>query len=181
MSPKEYYYNQFADDLKALISGVGLGGDGHFHIIDLFFDNSDRVKDRLAFLVKNNLAYFLAALSFTILIDQTMYAHFKKDYEKFRTMTWYPKVTWSIGWCTNINPWQLFEHRIALSRGLRNPEKTVKFTEFAEFFIGDIKDFFQEQNFEKAKWKAVRKAMIEDSDVSEGEYGKIFIEKLKNL
>ena len=124
MSPKEYYYNQFPNDLKVVLNKVVLGGDGHFHILE-FFINPKNKRDVLKHIQKENLGYFLSALTGTILIDQVIFTYFKKDYEEFRSMTLYPKITWSIGWCVNVKPWQLFEHRIALARGLQNPEKSM--------------------------------------------------------
>ena len=112
MNPKEYYYNQFPNDLKGLMNKVALGGDSHFHILE-FFISRKTGQDVLEHIQKENLGYFLSALAGTILIDQVMFTYFKEDYEKFRGMTLYPKITWSTGWCANVKPWQLFEHRIA--------------------------------------------------------------------
>ena len=108
-----------------------------------------------------------------------MYTHFKRDYEKFRTMTLYPKVTWSIGWCANVKPWQLFEHHIALDRGLRNPEKITGFTKFAEFFIQDLREFLLENRFVEASWEKIKLSMLGDTDIvstkyGDGDYGEVF-------
>ena len=178
MEPQDYY-NHFQEDLRVLMGKVTVGGDGHFHIVELFFDHSQKQQDKLASIPKDRLAYFLSALSCTILIDQVMYAHFDRDYADFRSMTLYPKVTWSIGWCANVKPWQLFEHRIALSRGLKNPEKATKFTEFADFFVQDIKEFFLEGKFIEANWEKIKAVMLGDADIvstkyGDGDYGELF-------
>ena len=178
MNPKEYYYNQFPVDLKEIMNKVTLGGDGHFHILE-FFIGQKTGRDALEHIQKENLGYFLSALAGTILIDQVMFTYFKEDYEKFRTMTLYPKIRWSPGWCANVKPWQLFEHRIALARGLQNPEKTNQFSEFMAFFIADIKEFFDKNKFQKANWEKVKIAILADGDIvgtkyGDGDYGTVF-------
>ena len=178
MSPKEYYYNKFPDDLRVLMNEVTLGGDGHFHILEFFISQKIR-RDVLGHIRKENLGYFLSALAGTILIDQVMFTYFKEDYEKFRGMTLYPKITWSIGWCANVKPWQLFEHRIALVRELRNPEKINQFSEFMKFFIEDLKEFFEKNQFQKASWGSVKNTMLNDNDIvsakyGDGDYGTVF-------
>jgi len=89
MNPKEYYYNQFPNDLKEVLGRVTLGGDGHFHIVEFFISQKTK-RDCLENISKGRLGYFLSALAGTILIDQVIYTYFKEDYEKFRSMTLYP-------------------------------------------------------------------------------------------
>jgi len=178
MEPKYYYYNQFANDLKELMNKVTLGGDNHFHIYE-FFIGQKTERDVLEHIQKENLGYFLSALAGTILIDQIMFTYFKEDYENFRGMTFYPKITWGIGWCANVKPWQLFERRIALARELQNPQKSDQFSEFMDFFVGDLKEFFEKQTFPSASWTRVKEAMLNDKDVCDGNFGQIFCDKLK--
>ena len=185
MNPKEYYYNQFPNDLKGLMNKVTLGGDSHFHILE-FFISQKTGRDVLEHIQKENLGYFLSALAGTILIDQVMFTYFKEDYEKFRGMTLYPKITWSTGWCANVKPWQLFEHRIALARELRNPEKINQFSEFMEFFVEDLKEFFGKNQFQKTSWKLVKNTMLNDNDIvstryGDGDYGVIFKNVLESV
>ena len=185
MSPKEYYYNQFPNDLKGLMNKVALGGDSHFHILE-FFISQKTGQDVLEHIQKENLGYFLSALAGTILIDQVMFTYFKEDYEKFRGMTLYPKITWSRGWCANVKPWQLFEHRIALTRELQNPEKINQFSEFMKFFVEDLKEFFGKNQFQKASLESVKNLMLNDSDIvsikyGDGDYGVIFKNVLESV
>ena len=170
MNPKEYYYNQFPNDLKGLMNKVTLGGDSHFHILE-FFISQKTGRDVLEHVQKENLGYFLSALAGTILIDQVMFTYFREDYEKFRSMTLYPKITWSPGWCANVKPWQLFEHRIALARELRNPEKINQFSEFMNFFVEDLKEFFEKNHFQNANWEQVKNTMLNDDDIVSAKYG----------
>ncbi|MDP2704439.1 MAG: hypothetical protein Q8P01_04460 [bacterium] len=189
MNPKDYYYNQFASDLKELMEKVNVignhaydfvepfsGGRYGFMIVELFKSSK---QDPLEHISKANLGYFLSALAGTILMDQVMFTHFKEDYEKFRTITLYPKITWSPGWCANVKPWQLFEHRIALTRGLQNPEKINHFLEFMKFFVEDLREFFGKNQFQKAGWESAKSAMLNDNDIvsnkyGEGDYGTVF-------
>ena len=191
MSPKDYYYNQFTSDLNALMKRVNAIGNHAFDfvepfsagkyglmIVELFKGDKDK-EDPLDHIPKENLGYFLSALAGTILIDQIMFAYFKEDYEKFRDMTRYPKIRWSPGWNANIKPWQLFEHRIALARELRNPKKINQFTEFIKFFVEDLKEFFGKNQFKKASWESIKNAMLNDNDIvsnkyGDGDYGEIF-------
>jgi len=138
MTPKDYYYNQFTDDLKELMKKINVIGNHAFDFVEPFSVSKygfmivelfkDSKRDPLEHISKENLGYFLSALAGTILIDQIMFTYFKDDYETFRTMTLCPKIRWSLGWNANIKPWQLFEHKIALARGLQNPEKMNRFS-----------------------------------------------------
>ena len=189
MSPKDYYYNQFASDLKELMKKVNVIGSHAFDFVEPFSDGKygfmivelfkNSKQDSLEHISKEKLGYFLSALAGTVLIDQIMFTCFKSDYEKFRTMTLYPKIRWSPGWNANIKPWQLFEHRIALARGLQNPEKSNQFSEFMEFFITDLKEFFDKNKFQSADWEAVKTEMLKDDDIvstkyGDGDYGVVF-------
>src|SRR3989338_11294764 len=195
MEPKDYYYNQFTDDLKELMKKVNVIGNHAFDFVEPFsagkygfmivelFKSSKQ--DALEHVAKENLGYFLPALAGTILIDQIMFTYFKGGYEKFRTITLYPKIRWSPGWNANIKPWQLFEHRIALARGLQNPEKSNQFSEFMEFFVKDLKEFFNRNEFQKANWEIVKATMLKDEDVvntkyGDGDYGIVFKKILEN-
>jgi len=179
MTPKNYYYNYFREDfLKFWIKAPNrpnyVSGEPLFKFAGLVKrDNFEPLED----ISRENLVCFLSALGCTILIDQAIHAHFKEDYPKFQEMTLYPKM--EVGWM-NANPWMVFHQNVRLPRGLYKGEIIEKFTEFANFFTQDVKEFFTTNNFKQAKWEAVREAMLNDSDVSSGEFGEIFIKELKN-
>ncbi len=182
MDAKKYYYNIFRKDFEETLSNVTVGGDGHFHVIEFFLRKE---RDALKHIQKENLSYFLSSLAGTILIDQLIYTYFQEDYDDFRKITNYPKITWSIGCCFHIKPWKLFDHRIALSRGLKNPQKKNDFIEFMAFFVEEQKKFFQKNNFKKASWTNIRDIALKDNDIvldnfSDGEYGSIFKKILEN-
>ena len=189
MNPKDYYYNQFASDLKELMKKVNVIGNHAFDFVEPFSDGKygfmivelfkNDKQDALDHISKENRGYFLSALAGTILIDQIMFTYFEGDYEKFRTMTLYPKIRWSPGWNANVKPWQLFEHRIALARGLQNPEKMNQFSEFMEFFIADLREFFNKNKFQSSNWEAVKTEMLKEGDImstkyGDGDYGIVF-------
>jgi hypothetical protein len=197
MNPKDYYSNQFMEDLRELTQKVNVIGNHAydvaepfsadkwgFMIVELFKNSKNDIKDPLDHIQKENLGYFLSALSGIILIDQVMFTYFREDYEKFRTITHYPKIRWSPGWNANIKPWQLFDHRITLDRGLQNPEKINKFREFMDFFVSELKDFFNKNQFKKANWELIKNAILKDEDIisnkyGDGDYGTIFREILE--
>lgn len=187
MTPKEYYYNQFRKDFENFWNRVphrsnyvtsepifkfsGLVKDDG-SAIDPLNRNLDALKD----IKLENLVYFLSALACTILIDQVMYTYFKEDYPNFQKLTLYPKM--EIGWI-NANPWMVFHQNVRLPRNLHKAEVFERFSEFIEFFIKDLKIFFNENKFQNTDWKKVRGAMLDDKDVTSGDYGKIFIKQLK--
>jgi len=110
MNPKDYYNNQFLNDLRELTRKVNIIGNHAYDVVEPFsvdkwgfmivelFKNSQKgIKDPLDHIQKENLGYFLSALAGIILIDQVMFTYFREDYEKFRAITHYPKIRWSPG------------------------------------------------------------------------------------
>ena len=173
MIPREYYYDQFRENFDKFWSKVPnrpnyVTGEPLFKFAGLVKgDDFDALSD----IKQENLVYFLSALGCTILIDQVMYTHFKYDYEEFQGMTLYPKM-W-VGWM-NANPWMVFHQNVRLPRGLNKREIDEKFTEFASFFLEDLKEFFDGHKFRNADWESVKTAMLSDGDVVAGEIGSIF-------
>lgn len=171
MTPKDYYYKQFRKDFQEFWGAVPHGKAFRFASL-IKKSNFDTLKN----IQKEYLIYFLSALGCTILIDQVMYAYFKEDYPRFQEITLYPKM--KIGWI-NANPWMVFHQNVRLSRGLCKGEVNKKFSEFAKFFIRDLKEFFSHHDFVEASWENVKKVMLEDSDVKIGGFGQTFMELLK--
>lgn len=180
MNQEEYYYNQFTEDFDIFWNKVPHRSD--YVTREPLFEFAGLVKqsdfDALEDIGQKNLIYFLSALGCTILIDQVMYTHFREHYSEFQGMTRYPKM--EAGW-TNANPWMVFNQNVRLSRNLHKGETSEKFSEFAEFFVSDLKEFFEKHHFSKATWKAVKEAMLNDVGVGQGEYGQIFVNKLKSV
>lgn len=113
---------------------------------------------------------FHCALACTVLIDQVMYTHFKEDYSEFQKITLYPKIEYGIT-NINVNPWAITHSGI----GLTTLER------FIEFFVADLKEFFTQNQFERATWQAVKSTMLTDKDVVNGPRGEIFKKVLENL
>lgn len=178
MTPKEYYYKQFRKDFQKFWGIVPhrnnyVTGEPLFKFAGLVKSSN---LDSLKHIPKENLSYFLSALGCTILIDQVMYTHFKKDYDVFQRITLYPKMT--IAW-SNANPWIVFHQNVRLPRGIYKHQALKQFSEFANFFIKDFKKIFSSHDFNEATWENVKKVMLEDSDVNTGEFGQTFLELLK--
>ncbi len=99
-----------------------------------------------------------------------MFTYFKNDYQKFRSLTNYPKV--EIG-LTNIHiePWWIAKR-----------SKTSKhFSEFCRFYIEYMKEFYDKNKFREASWGNITSALLRDPDVANGFYGKYFTDELKNF
>lgn len=179
MKPKEYYYKKYRQDFKNFWNKVPsrnnyVSGEPLFKFAGLIKNNNF---DALSEISHENQPIFLSALGCTILIDQVIFTYFKNDYEKFQQLTRYPKM-W-VGW-TNANPWMVFHQNIRLPRNLNKGEVIEKFSKFAEFFIMDLKSFFNEQDFTEIKWESVKTTMLNDKDVIAGEFGEIFKNLLNN-
>lgn len=167
MNPKEYYYGNFREQfaefyVKAKMAHVHPGEGIYIPIQDLN-------KENLSHISQKEYALFNCSLTCTILIDQVMYTHFKKDYRKFQTMTLYPKIEYGIS-NTNIRPWDIIRYI---------NEETLK--EFLEFFVTDLRDFFQQNAFQDATWEAVKSAMLKDTDVGNGPHGELMRRSLENI
>lgn len=180
MNPKDYYYQQFRTDFAKFWERVPhrdnyVTGEPLFKFAGLVKSGN---LDSLESVARENLVYFLSALGCTILTDQVIYTHFRNDYDTFQEMTRYPKM-W-VGWI-NANPWMVFHQNVRLPRKLDKGGVVEKFSEFAEFFIADLKEFFKRHNFSKASWEGVRTAMLNDPDVVSGEFGEVFAGMLKKL
>lgn len=160
MNPKEYYYNCFREQFNEFARKANTHqhhGDG------IYLSIQDLRQENLAHIPYENYVLFYCALACTVLIDQLMYTYFKKDYLKFQEMTLYPKIEYGI---SNINvlPWDITRDRINLA--------TLK--SFLEFFVEDLKEFFEESKFEQATWEKVKEAMLSDHDVVSGSRGELF-------
>lgn len=168
MNPKEYYYNKFRSQFEEWVrkskSAHGHPGEGTFILIqELRTENFSHIP-------KEDYMIFHCALACTILIDQVMYTHFKEDYPKFQQITRYPKIEYGIS-NINVNPWAITHSGI----GLTTLER------FIEFFVPDLKEFFQQNKFEKATWETVKSAMFTDKDVVSGSRGEILERVLKKI
>lgn len=167
MNPKDYYYENFRQHFADFIQK----SKAHEHPSEgIYVSIQELNTENLNHIPQEERMLFFCSLASTILIDQVMYTHFKNDYQKFQQMTLYPKVEYGI---TNINanPWDIAQRGSGLTT----------FEKFAEFFIQDLKEFFEKNHFETATWETIKKTMLSDSDISRGSYGKIFINILNRI
>ena len=168
MNPKDYYYNQFRADFAEFMTKAKMAhkhpGEGvYIPIQDLSENTMSHLKSDSLHAMR-----FLYCLAFTILIDQVMYTYFKNDYADFQKITLYPKIEYGIS-NMNARPWDIAQR----AGGLTTFEK------FADFFMNDYKEFFEKQKFSSTNWAKLKEVMLNDKDVCDGNFGKIFCEKLK--
>ena len=167
MNPKEYYYRRFPKQFAEFIKK----SNAHEHPGEgIYISIQDLKKENLSHIPQEDFMFFYCAFACSVLIDQVMYTHFKRDYPKFQKMTLYPKIEYGIT-SINVNPWDIAH----LGSGLTTFEK------FVEFFILDLKEFFGQHRFQTATWKAVKKVMLNDADVIRGSYGEIFRKVLEHI
>ena len=165
MNPKEYYYNRFREQFTEFVRK----SRAHKHPGEgVYISIQDLNKANLSHIPPDDYMFFHCALACTVLIDQVMYTHFKKDYPKFQEMTLYPKIEYGIT-NLNVNLWAITHSGI----GLTTLER------FFEFFVVDLKDFFTQNKFEEATWNVVKMTMLTDKDVVSGPRGEIFKRILK--
>lgn len=164
IDPKKYYYEQFRDQFDEWVKKT----DAHEHPGEgTFIPSANISSDKLSHIPKDERGYFLCALACTVLIDQVMYSHFKKDYPTFQKMTQYPKLEAGItGY--HVHPWTIIQDHI----------KYEMLHNFIEFFVKDLKEFFLQNQFDEATWETVREAMLADPDVTKGLAGTTIREAL---
>jgi len=159
MNSKEYYYKHFRQQFNEWVKK----SHAHEHPGEgIYIPIQDLTIENLSHIPKDDYMLFHCALACTVLIDQVMYSHFKKDYLKFQEMTRYPKIEAGIS-NINVNPWLITHSGI----GLTTLER------FINFFVADLKDFFAQNKFEEATWGAVKKSMLDDPAVVNGSRGEI--------
>ena len=90
----KYYNGQFRQDIQTFFSKVP---DRSKHTFDdkktftVQYQTLTKDFNYLDFLDINQKAYFGTALFFTVLVDQVSYTHFRQYYDRFHSLTRYPK------------------------------------------------------------------------------------------
>lgn len=159
MNPKEYYYSRF----RSQFEGWTKKSKAHEHPGEgIYIPIQELRSENLSHIPKEDYMLFHCALACTVLIDQVMYTYFKEDYPKFQQMTRYPKIEYGIT-NINVNPWAITHSGI----GLTTLER------FIDFFVADLKDFFQKNKFGRVTWGAIKSAMLSDKDAVSGPRGEI--------
>lgn len=100
MTSFETYYKQyFQRDLLNFVGQIPIDGNKHydrkeFNIQYFFLTPQYKYLDIIP---HERQGFFAVALYWTVLVDQTVYSHFRQFYETFQSKTLYPKF---IGNCT---------------------------------------------------------------------------------
>lgn len=150
------YYNQnFQKDLIRFFDSIPDNSKFHEDTQNkqVFAIQHERLKPdlgHLSFLSKDEKEYFAVALFFTILVDMVCYSHFKQYYQKFNTLTRYPKF---IGNCPGACNYHFHPNDIfrAMNFSRSNPisinsedylQYREKFKEAIPVMEYETKDFF---------------------------------------
>ncbi len=168
MTPKDYYSSLYKEHLQKFLKN----SSAHVHNKkDLYVMCGDFWRDDLfAFIPNEQKHFFLYSFACDILHDELMFTYFKNDYQKFKSLTNYPKV--EIG-LTNIHiePWWI----------AKRSNTSEHFSEFCRFYIEQMKEFHSKNKFHEASWENVTSALLKDQDIAEGFYGKYFTNELKTF
>lgn len=173
LNAKEYYYSRFGADFQSFWNKA-LCGPGYIKFTSfLRGEGYDALED----IARDDLVYFLSALGYMIVLDKTIFKHFPAAYPQFRKATGYPRI--DIGW-SRENPWIMFGQTVRTSRLITLAETQEKFSEFSDFFLKDLEQYFTKR-FKPIFWEDVKKALLKEISETQGEYGRIFSRKLIGL
>jgi len=153
MQIRNYYYKNFKDDLLGFLPDTRLPYFGHTWQHDCGNLNDVDSQSRAAFLI---------CLYFTVLVDQTMHAHFIRDYPKFEKFTRYPKFCHGLAQF-HKNPRDILY--VPVKKGLVNRENIESLiTHGMELFVDEVIEFLQD-HMSHIKPEAFFEKLIYDPDV----------------
>ena len=131
MTIKEYYRSKFRRDLADFIPDKRYSYFGH----NWEFDCTG-----LEFIGEGDRVFFLVCLYFTVLVDQAMYTHYPDHYEKFGSLTKYPKFCHGLGQFQK-NPRNIL--LVPIERGVVVKSRIDKLlNDGMELFVDEVRDFF---------------------------------------
>jgi hypothetical protein len=132
MNIRDYYLNNFTTDLAAFMPDSRLPYFGHSW--EYGCQNLDRIP-------ADRRPGFLICLYFTILVDQGMHAHFRPYYDKFESLTRYPK------YCRGLGQFQKNPRGILLypvERGFGDKARLEELLKDGmELFVDRVDEFFR--------------------------------------
>jgi hypothetical protein len=129
---RDYYYNQFRNDLSIFMPDARVPYFGHSWGSDCRNLDKIPIESRPAFLI---------CLYFTVLVDQAMYTHYRSDYERFAQLTQYPKFCHGLGQFQK-NPRELL--LVPVQKGMVDKSAIEKeLSAGMELFIDEVVDFFK--------------------------------------
>ncbi len=171
-SAEQYYYGPFREHILQwlkLVGAMDVRTDGvpEFRYGAVFRQRMPAAWEHIPY---TDLPWFLNALTFTILIDQVMYSHFQGYYHSFQIKTQYPKM-WAL---IHMNPFEILHRDVLYEHGIGNDKMKEMFAEFSEFFVEDLKEFFESRN-DMPDWRSVSEAMQNDSDIARELWGRRFV------
>jgi len=150
---REYYNNNFREDLAEFMPDMQLSYFGHSWSHDCGNLNKIPTASRPAFLI---------CLYFTVLVDQAMHAHFRAYYQKFEQLTRYPKFCHGLGQF-HKNPRLILS--VPVEKGMVNQQEIEKMLPNGmELFVNEVADFLQQHMKNIAPFEFFEK-LIYDSDV----------------
>jgi hypothetical protein len=130
MNLRDYYLNDFRADLANFMPDSRLPYFGHSWEYDC--PNLDRIPP-------DRHPAFLICLYFTVLVDQGMHTHFRPFYEKFESLTRYPKYCRGLGQY-HKNPRGILLYPV--ERGFVAQEKLEGLLKDGmELFVEEVDDF----------------------------------------
>ncbi len=118
--------------------------------------------------------YFFLCLFTVVIIDLTMFTHFKEHYNSFRSKTMYPKFGWT-GFGTHYeNPKKLLN--IPQQKGLIEESKIINNLDEYISLLRNECDFFFENHLSQIKTDDFLNALLSDKDfrVNESDKNSIF-------
>jgi len=149
---KTYYNSKFRDDINMFFSTIP--DESRFHedkdqklIFSIQHERLTPQKNHLDFLDIDSKEFFGVGLFFTVLTDMVCYTHYKDNYDKFQSLTHYPKLIGNcLSWCHyHLHPRDIF---YAMNQGRSATEPHLlfidKFSEAIETMKKEIVDFFKE-------------------------------------
>lgn len=190
MEVEKYYKERFQEHIAGLVKN----SNAHTHGADGTFISVHCLQpDFMRWIPEEEKVLFFYCLAFEILLDQIMYCHFRSEYQKFRGITKYLKLEFGLS-SRCPNPWliahvgagavrfDIFERPFMKDTrsfiAFFDTEQERLFLEVSRFFIKQFKAVISDCFVEGVNWKSVRSAMLNDEDISEGKYGRLFIQLL---
>jgi hypothetical protein len=149
---KTYYNSNFRDDINRFFSTIP--DESKFHednqnkqTFSIQYERLTPAFDHLNFLDKDSKENFAVALFVTVLTDMVCFSHYKPNYNKFRSLTRYPKFIGNCpGGCNyHYHPSDIF---FAMNKGRTASEQHLvfydKFLEAIETMKAETIIFFKE-------------------------------------
>jgi len=175
MNAWNYHNSSFQIDLRRFFDSLERGprerniGDGivrdprySFHVEDLLYDADH--PDHLAHIRPEHLAFFAASLTYVVLINQIVHAHFRQLHDEFWRLTRYPLVAGGMN--PTKSPYCILSDEIWTKRRIRRAQIMEAWQGVMRHFHEDMRVFESNQAPRLGlTWDAFRNAALNDRDV----------------